>query len=162
MSRPETPRPARRPRYRGTHPRRFDERYKERNPDQYPGMGEHIRAQGRTPAGSHVPVMLDEVIDVLDLAPGQVVADATVGHGGHAAALLERIGSHGSLVAVDHDDAELERTRQRFQKEHPGAPVKFVRSHFAGLGRVQTDFAPRGFDAILVDLGVSSMQLDDP
>ena len=162
MSRPETPRPARRPRYRGTHPRGFDERYKERNPDRYPQMGDHIRAQGRTPAGSHVPVMLDEVLDLMDLQPGQVVADATVGHGGHAAAILDRLGPHGFLVAVDHDDAELERTRQRFQKERPGAPVRFVRSHFAGLGKVQAELVPKGFDAILADLGVSSMHLDDP
>ncbi len=162
MSGPATPRPARRPRYRGTHPRSFDDRYKERNPDRYPQMGDHIRAQGRTPAGSHVPVMLDESLDVLGLAPGQVVADITVGHGGHAAAILDRLGPHGFLVAIDHDDAELERTRQRFQKERPGVPVRFVRSHFAGLGKVQAELAPNGFDAIFADLGVSSMHLDDP
>src|SRR5262245_52085870 len=115
----ESPKPARRPRYRGTHPRRFDERYKEKDPARYPEMAGHIRAQGRTPAGSHVSVMPEESIDLLALAAGDVVVDATVGRGGHAGAILDAIGPTGRLVALDHDQSELERTRQRFLKERP-------------------------------------------
>lgn len=158
----EAPKPPRRPRYRGTHPRRFEQRYKEKDPVRFPQMQDHIRAQGRTPAGSHVPVMLAETIDLLALAPGEVVVDATLGRGGHASAILDAIGPTGRLIGVDHDQAELDRTRERFRRERPGAPVTLVHSHFAGLGKIQAEHAPEGFDAVLADLGVSSMQIDDP
>ncbi|HEX7879944.1 MAG TPA: 16S rRNA (cytosine(1402)-N(4))-methyltransferase, partial [Candidatus Eisenbacteria bacterium] len=146
-----TPKPARRPRYRGTHPRTFDQRYKEKDPARFPTMEAHIRAQGRTPAGSHVPVMLDESIDLLALAPGNVVVDATLGRGGHASAILDAIAPGGRLIGVDHDQAELDRTRERFRRERPGAPVTYVHSTFAGLGKIHAEHAPEGFDAVLAD-----------
>lgn len=155
-------RPRRRPRYRGTHPVKFEERYKERKPDAYPGMSEHIRAQGRTPAGSHVPVLRDECLEALDARPGQVIVDATLGHGGHAEALLERLGPTGRLIALDQDGDELARTEARLRKARPLAPLECYHLTFAGIGKVMSEVAPEGFDGILADLGLSSMQIDDP
>ncbi len=85
----------RRPRYSGTHPRRFGQKYKELNPEAYPEMQGHIRAQGRTPAGTHVPVLLGEVMNWLRPVPGDIVADCTLGYGGHAREFLKRVFAHG-------------------------------------------------------------------
>ena len=155
-------RPRRRPRYPGNHPRRFEQRYKELNPGHWPEMQEHVRAQGRTPAGTHVPVMLDEVMEALDPRPGEMVADGTLGHGGHALAFLDRVGPTGRVYGLDADAGELERARRRIDRERPGAPFRAVHSHFAGLGKLQAAEGLPGFDLIFADLGVSSMQIDDP
>ena len=103
----------RRARYRGTHPRHFDERYKELDPLSDPEVRERVRSQGRTPAGSHVPVMVDEVLAALDPRPGDAIADCTLGFGGHALRFLERILPQGRLIGLDIDGCELERTRAR-------------------------------------------------
>lgn len=113
-----------------------------------------------TPAGMHVPVMAEEVIDALRLFPGAVVADCTLGHGGHSRLILERIGPNGRLLAIDHDGKELERTRARFAETHTN--VEFCRSSYAGIGKAMTGAGISGFNAVLADLGCSSMQLDDP
>lgn len=160
---PTNPPHRRRPRYRGTHPRRFEERYKELAPDKFPDMTDHIRAQGRTPAGSHVPIMVAEVLDCLRPSPGQVVVDCTVGHGGHAAEFLARIGASGTLIGLDIDAAELARTRDRLAAGGQGAGrVALHHMNFAGIAKA---LAREGFadcDVIFADLGVSSMQLDNP
>jgi 16S rRNA (cytosine1402-N4)-methyltransferase len=78
----------RRKRYGGTHPKKFGEKYKERNPQKYPDIHKHLRAKGKTPAGTHVPIMVEEVIGLLKPAPGMVVADCTIGYGGHANAFM--------------------------------------------------------------------------
>ena len=80
----------RRPRYRGTHPRRFEERYKELAHEKYPDIVPHILAKGRTPAGQHVPIMVEEVLTALALAAGERAADCTLGYGGHARRILEQ------------------------------------------------------------------------
>ena len=150
----------RRPRYRGTHPRRFEERYKELNPEQYPEMQEHVRAQGRTPGGTHVPVLLNEVIACLNPQPGEVVADCTVGYGGHAMEFLRRIGPSGLLIGTDVDAAQLERARHRL--EAAGKTVRLYRGNFAGIAKPLRELGIEGYDVIMADLGVSSMQIDDP
>ncbi len=151
----------RRPRYRGTHPRQFQERYKELDAEAYPEMQEHVRAQGRTPAGAHVPVMLAEVLAVLAPQPGAVVADCTLGYGGHARALLERVGPEGLLVGLDVDAEQLARTRDRLSGAgHDN--VHLHHSNFAGLAKVLGLEGLAGADAVFADLGVSSMQIDDP
>lgn len=149
----------RRPRYPGKNPRTFQERYKERAPEKYPEMEAHIRAQGRTPAGAHVPVLLTEVIACLDPQPGNVVVDCTLGYGGHARALLERVGAEGRLIGIDTDGEEITRTTARLAG---AGTLKTFHTNFAGLGRIVAAEAPGGADVILADLGVSSMQLDDP
>jgi len=155
-------RPRRRPRYSGTHPKRFEHRHKELDPAAHPEIHEHIRAQGRTPAGTHVPVLVEEVLTALHPAPGEIVADGTIGYGGHAVEFLRRIGPTGRLIGLDVDGAQLERTAQRLAAE-PNAPVvRLHRSHFAGLGKLLNAEGLDGYDVILADLGVSSMQVDDP
>jgi 16S rRNA (cytosine1402-N4)-methyltransferase len=155
----ETPR-RRRVRYRGTHPRSFEERYKERDAEAYPEMQGHIREQGRTPAGTHVPVMLAEVMRWLAPRAGEAVADVTLGYGGHAEAFLGAIGATGRLVGLDVDADALERAGVRLAK--PGGAVSLHRSNFAGIGKALRAEGLDGFDVIFADLGVSSMQIDDP
>jgi 16S rRNA (cytosine1402-N4)-methyltransferase len=154
----------RRPRYRGTHPRRFEQRYKELDPDAHPELLEHVKSQGRTPAGSHLPVMAEEVLAALDPQPGDAVADCTVGFGGHAVRFLERIGSQGRLIGLDVDGGELERTRVRLAgcAACPKSQVHLHRSHYAELPAVMREEGLTGFDVVFADLGVSSMQIDDP
>ena len=124
----------RRQRYRGTHPQRFEQRYKELNPDRFPEMQAHVRAQGRTPAGTHVPILLAELLDCLAPAPGETVVDCTLGYGGHARGFLERIGPAGKLIGFDVDGLELERTRERLLRG--GFAIEAVRGNFAGqIGR---------------------------
>lgn len=150
----------RRPRYSGTHPRRFEQRYKELDPRKYPQMQEHIRQQGRTPAGAHVPIMVAEALAALEPAPGEIVCDCTLGYGGHAQAFLERIGPAGRLVGLDMDGRQLARTRERLAGL--GMTLAAHHSNFAGLGKALAAEGLAGCDVIFADLGVSSMQLDDP
>ncbi|MCG3129738.1 MAG: Ribosomal RNA small subunit methyltransferase H [Phycisphaerae bacterium] len=151
----------RRPRYRGTHPRRFEERYKERDGERFPGIVDHVRAQGRTPAGSHVPVLLEAVLDRLRPRPGEVVLDGTLGYGGHAQAFLERLAPGGRLIGLDVDAEQLERTRTRMRVPE-GATLSCHARNFSGLAGVLRDEGIVAVDAIFLDLGVSSMQIDDP
>ncbi|MBI5864521.1 MAG: 16S rRNA (cytosine(1402)-N(4))-methyltransferase RsmH [Planctomycetes bacterium] len=155
-----SPRPGRRPRYRGTHPRRFHERYKELDPARYPQEQAHVREQGRTPAGTHVPILVPEILAALAPAAGEIVVDCTLGYGGHARALAERIGSAGRLIGLDIDGVEMARTRDRLADA--GIAIEVARSNFAGLVKVLSGLGLAACDVIFADLGVSSMQLDDP
>jgi 16S rRNA (cytosine1402-N4)-methyltransferase len=123
-------------------------------------MQAHVRAQGRTPAGTHVPVLLREVVDVLAPSPGGIVVDCTVGYGGHAEAFRALLGPSGRLIGLDVDDDALGRAAARLRG--PGAAVSLRRSSFAGLGKVMALEGLSGFDIVFADLGVSSMQIDDP
>ncbi len=154
----------RRPRYRGTHPRRFDERYKELASERYPDIVPHVLAKGRTPAGRHVPILVGEVLEALAPAPGERAVDATLGWGGHAQALLERLAPGGRLLALDVDPIELPRAEARLRALGFGADVLAVRrSNFAGLpAALAAEGWADGADVVLADLGLSSMQIDDP
>lgn len=154
----------RRPRYRGTHPTRFDEKYKELAPEQYPDIVPHVLAKGRTPAGQHVPIMVEEVLQSLAPAPGELAVDATLGYGGHAQRLLERVLPGGKLLALDVDPHELPRTDERLRKLGFGEDVLTIRrSNFAGLPAELAGVGwEDGVDVVLADLGVSSMQIDNP
>jgi 16S rRNA (cytosine1402-N4)-methyltransferase len=152
----------RRPRYAGTHPRRFDERYKERDPDKYPDLEAHVRAQGRTPAGTHVPIMVAEVLAALRPAPGESVADLTVGYGGHALALLERTAPDGRLIGLDLDGPQLEATGRRLAQLVDPARVHLHHSHFAGLPKLLAADGLASVDIMFADLGLASMQIDNP
>lgn len=153
----------RRPRYAGTHPRRFDEKYKERNPERYPETVAKVMAGGKTPAGMHRPIMVAEVLAALAPQPGQVAVDGTLGYGGHAGELLPRLAPGGRLIGLDADPLELPRTEARLRALGFGPEVFSAhRSNFAGLPQVLASLSLPGADLILADLGVSSMQLDDP
>jgi 16S rRNA (cytosine1402-N4)-methyltransferase len=154
------PRP-RRVRYKGTHPRRFAEKYKELAPEPNQEELEKVVARGQTPAGTHRPIMVEEILALLEPGPGEVALDATLGYGGHARELLPRLLPGGHLFGVDVDPLELPRTEARLRALGFGEDVLTVRRmNFAGLPRLQAESG--GFDLVLADLGVSSMQLDDP
>ena len=152
--------PRRRQRYSGTHPKSFADRYKELAPEKYPQMQSHIRASGRTPAGTHVPVLLEEVLACLRPCPGDAVVDCTVGYAGHAMEFLRRIGVSGRLVGLDVDGPHLEQARRRLKGLD--APASLHRMNFAAMPKAMADEGIEGFDIIFADLGVSSMQIDDP
>ena len=153
----------RRPRYPGKNPRAFHEKYKELNPERYPADVEKILASGKTPAGTHRPIMVAEVLRCLEPAAGDVAVDCTLGGGGHAQAILERIQPGGRLIGLDVDPLELPRTEAHLRAAGFG-PEKFVAHHmnFAGLPQVLATEGLAAVDLILADLGVSSMQLDNP
>ncbi|MCL2329724.1 MAG: 16S rRNA (cytosine(1402)-N(4))-methyltransferase RsmH [Phycisphaerae bacterium] len=151
----------RRQRYSGSHPRRFEHRYKEHAPQAYPGIVEQVRARGGTPAGTHIPVLVDEIMAALRPAPGELVADCTLGYGGHTEVFLDRIAPTGRVWAFDVDAASMQRTKERLAPK-AGDRIRYHRSNFAGIGKVLGEAGIDGFDVILADLGVSSMQVDMP
>jgi 16S rRNA (cytosine1402-N4)-methyltransferase len=153
----------RRPRYTGTHPRRFDEKYKEHEPERYPDTVEKVLASGKTPAGTHVPILIAEILEVLNPQPGDVAVDCTLGYGGHARAMLPRLQPGGKLLGLDVDPLELPKTEARMRGLGFGPDV-FVarRSNFAGLPGALAAEGLAGADCVLADLGVSSMQFDAP
>lgn len=161
MDESEQPR-KRRMRYRSTHPRRFEEKYKEHNPERYPEDVAKVISRGNTPAGSHRPICVEEILQVLEPYPGQIGLDATLGYGGHARELLARIVPGGKLWALDVDGQEILRTEQRLRALGYGEDVLCTRQlNFAGINKLLAE-VEHGFDFILADLGVSSMQLDNP
>ncbi len=154
----------RRPRYRGTHPRAFHEKYKELAPERYPEIIEHVRQRGMTPAGQHVPILVEEALEVLAPRPGERGVDATFGFGGHAQRFLERIAPGGTLLALDVDPLVLPRTEARLRAAGHGPEALVVRrTNFAALASVLFEVGwESGVDFLFADLGVSSMQIDDP
>ena len=153
----------RRPRYPGKNPRGFHQKYKELNPERYAEDVQKILASGKTPAGTHRPIMVDEVLGCLQPAPGEVAIDCTLGGGGHAQAILEHIQPGGRLIGLDVDPLELPRTEARLRAAGFG-PETFVtrQGNFAGLPQVLVAEGIAAADMILADLGVSSMQIDNP
>ncbi len=155
--------PSRRPRYQGKNPRRFDQKYKELQPDRYADDVAKIVASGKTPAGTHRPIMVAEILDVLRPQPGETAVDCTLGYGGHARELLKAIQPGGRLVALDADPQEMPKTEQRLRTlGYPDESLLVARTNFAGLSRALAEHAPGGADVLLADLGLSSMQIDDP
>ena len=150
----------RRVRYKGTHPRKFEEKYKELNPEKYGADVDKIIQSGKTPAGMHISIMVDEILEFLDIQPGQIGLDATLGYGGHSRRMLEKLQGQGHLYATDIDPIEAEKTRQRLAEAGYGPEILTIkRMNFAQLDEVAPD---QKFDFILADLGVSSMQIDNP
>lgn len=150
----------RRVRYKGTHPRHFEEKYKELDPERYQDEVEKILRSGKTPAGMHRPICVKEILDFLHVRPGQVGLDATLGYGGHSRKLLEALQGRGHLYATDVDPIESEKTKARLEGLGYG-PELFTlrRMNFAQLDQVAPGVL---FDFVLADLGVSSMQIDNP
>ena len=151
----------RRPHYSGTHPRRFEEKYKEHQPEKYRETVQKVMGKGSTPAGMHVSIMVQEILDVLQIQPGQVGLDATLGYGGHTRAMLEKLEGQGHITALDVDPIESAKTTERLRAAGYGEELLTVKlTNFANLDQVALEQGP--FDFILADLGVSSMQIDDP
>lgn len=163
MNEPSPDRPPRRPRYRGKNPRYFHEKYKEHQPEKYADVVAKVLASGKTPAGTHRPIMVDEIITFLAPAPGQVAVDCTLGFGGHATSVLAAIQPGGKLIGVDADPLELPKTELRLRGlGHAPESLIVRRMNFAGVLNFVLQEAPTGADMLLADLGLSSMQIDDP
>ena len=166
-----TPTPhKRRPRYSGKNPRRFQEKYKEHHPQRYVETVSKVIASGKTPAGTHRPIMVTETLEILAPKSGEVAVDCTLGYGGHAQEILPRLRPEGKLLGLDVDPIELPRTEARLRALGFGPEIFTAhRSNFAGLPQILAAEAaarnrpntPIGADLILADLGASSMQIDD-
>jgi 16S rRNA (cytosine1402-N4)-methyltransferase len=155
-------RPSRRRRYHGKNPRRFEDKYKEHDPERYAETVAKVIASGKTPAGSHIPIMVDECLAALGLKPGMIGVDATLGYGGHALRILESITPGGMLIGADQDPIELPKTERRLRQRGYGAECFIVvRSNYAGIAKLLAERSLRA-DFMFADLGCSSMQFDDP
>lgn len=151
----------RRVRYSGTHPRRFEEKYKEHNPEKYADTVAKVIAKGSTPAGMHIPIMADEILDFLKIQPGQKGLDATLGYGGHSGRMLACLKGEGHLYALDADPIESAKTKERLQNQGYGPEILTVKLlNFANVDELLPESGQ--FDFVLADLGLSSMQIDNP
>ena len=202
---PEETTHKRRVRYKGTHPRAFEEKYKEHDPEKYADTVAKVIEKGSTPAGMHIPIMVNEILEFLQIRPGQRGLDATLGYGGHTRKMLEKLtkvsgtseltgevhikddvqtkgdswknpeensednseevfrekAPEGHLYALDVDPIEIIKTGERLQKAGYGEEIlTILQQNFANLETVAKEYGP--FDFMLADLGVSSMQIDDP
>ncbi len=153
----------RRVRYRGTHPRRFAEKYKEHDPQRYAADVEKILASGKTPASTHRPICVKEIMEVLAPKPGEIAVDATLGYGGHALEIARAVLPGGRLYGLDVDPIELPKTEARLRSAGiPGEALIVRRTNFAGLPQLLAGEGLSGVDMIVADLGISSMQMDNP
>ena len=151
----------RRVRYKGTHPRNFNEKYKELQPEKYAETVEKIIQKGNTPAGMHISIMVEEILDFLAIKPGEIGLDATLGYGGHTSAMLKCLENKGHIYALDIDPIEIAKTRERLEKMGYGPDILTIKHlNFADVDQVVAEAGK--FDFILADLGVSSMQIDNP
>lgn len=151
----------RRVRYKGTHPRKFEEKYKEHNPEKYADTIEKVISKGSTPAGMHISIMVKEILDFLQIQPGQNGLDATLGYGGHTRRMLECLRGKGHIYALDVDPIEIVKTKERLAGLGYGSEIlTVIQENFSNIDLVAAEHGP--FDFILADLGVSSMQIDNP
>ena len=151
----------RRVRYKGKYPRKFEEKYKELNPEKYKDTIEHVISKGNTPAGMHISIMVQEILDFLKIQPGETGFDATLGYGGHTKAMMECLHGEGHMYATDVDPEESAKTRKRLAEQGFGEDILTVKlQNFCTIDEIAKEAG--GFDFILADLGVSSMQIDNP
>lgn len=151
----------RRIRYSGTHPRNYKEKYKELHPEKYPDTVAKIIQKGSTPAGMHISICVKEILEFLQIKPGQTGLDATLGYGGHTLEMMKCLESKGHMYALDVDAIELKKTRERLEKLGYGPEILTIRQlNFAKIDEIEKEAGP--FDFVLADLGVSSMQIDNP
>lgn len=151
----------RRPRYKGKYPKRFEEKYKELQPEKYQDTIEHVISKGNTPAGMHISIMVNEILDFLKIQPGEIGFDATLGYGGHTKAMLQQLQGQGHIYATDVDPVESAKTKKRLADQGFGEEILTIRlQNFCTIDEIAKEVG--GFDFILADLGVSSMQIDNP
>ncbi len=151
----------RRVRYSGKYPRRFEEKYKELNPEKYSDTVSHVISKGSTPAGMHISICVQEILDFLEIQPGQVGLDCTLGYGGHSQKMLDCLKGQGHLYSLDVDPIESAKTIERLRKAGYGEDIWSVKLiNFADIDQVAEEAGK--FDFVLADLGVSSMQIDNP
>ncbi len=151
----------RRVRYSGTHPKKFSEKYKEQNPELYGDEVQKIIEKGKTPAGMHISICVQEILDFLQIEPGQKGLDATLGYGGHTSKMIEKLEGDGHVYGLDIDPIEIVKTEARLRSKGFGEDIFTpVHINFAEIDKVCEEHGK--FDFLLADLGVSSMQIDNP
>lgn len=151
----------RRVHYKGKYPKKFEEKYKELQPEKYGDTIAHVIEKGNTPAGMHISIMVKEIMEFLQIKPGEIGFDATLGYGGHTKAMLERLEGQGHIYATDVDPEESAKTKKRLADLGFGEEILTVRlQNFCTIDEIAKEVG--GFDFILADLGVSSMQIDNP
>lgn len=151
----------RRVRYSGAYPKSYKEKYKELNPEKYADTVSRVIQKGSTPAGMHISICVNEILEFLQIKPGQTGLDATLGYGGHTQEMLKCLDSRGHLYALDVDPIESAKTKERLEKLGFGEDILSIRlQNFADIDRVSEEAGL--FDFVLADLGVSSMQIDNP
>ena len=143
----------RRKRYSGTHPKTFEEKYKD--------TIEKVISKGSTPAGMHISIMVNEILDVLNIKPGEKGLDATLGYGGHTRKMLNCLNGNGHVYGLDVDETEIAKTTNRLRNMGFSEDIfTSINTNFANIGEISKQYGP--FDFVLADLGVSSMQIDNP
>lgn len=151
----------RRVRYSGTHPKKFNEKYKELNPDLYPETIERVIKKGSTPVGMHLSIMVNEIIDFLKIQEGEIGLDCTLGYGGHTSKMLEQLNHTGHMYALDIDPIESVKTKERLFNKGYGEDILTIKNYnFKDIDVLSKEVGL--FDFVLADLGVSSMQIDNP
>lgn len=151
----------RRVRYSGTHPRHFSEKYKEHQPEKYADVVEKVIRKGSTPAGMHISICVKEILDFLQIQPGQKGMDATLGYGGHTLEMLKCLKGEGHIYGLDVDPIESAKTKERLRNLGYGEDILTVKLlNFRNIDQVAAEAGK--FDFVLADLGVSSMQIDNP
>jgi len=108
----------------------------------------------------HTPVMLQEILDYLNLSPGNIIVDATIGTAGHSKAMLERILPGGRLIGIDRDEESLSVARQRLREF--SSSCEFVHGNFADIDTILNNLNIKKIGGVIFDLGISSFQLEDP
>lgn len=151
----------RRVRYKGTHPRTYKEKYKELQPEKYADTIEKVIRKGSTPAGMHISICVQEILDFLQIQPGQTGLDATLGYGGHSSKMLEQLQNQGHLYALDVDPIEMKKTKERLAGMGYCPEILSIKHlNFADVDQLLPESGK--FNFALADLGVSSMQIDNP
>lgn len=151
----------RRVRYNGTHPKNYKEKYKELNPEKYPDTVAKVISKGSTPVGMHISICVKEILEFLQIKPGQIGLDATLGYGGHTSEMLKCLESKGHIYALDVDPIEIVKTKERLEGFGFGPEILTIKQlNFANIDEVAKEAGK--FDFVLADLGVSSMQIDNP
>ena len=157
----QEPKHQRRVRYKGTHPRSYKEKYKEIQPEKYADTVEKVIKKGSTPAGMHISICVNEILEFLQIKPGQIGLDATLGYGGHSLEMLKCLESEGHLYGLDVDPIEIVKTRERLERLGYGPEILTINQlNFADIDQLASKVGT--FDFVLADLGVSSMQIDNP
>ncbi len=151
----------RRIRYKGTHPKAFKDKYKELQPEKYADDVAKVIQKGSTPAGMHRSICVKEILEFLQITPGQTGLDATLGYGGHTLEMLKCLNAKGHLYAMDVDPIELPRTQERLEGLGYGPEILSIKQmNFSDIDQMAFESGPLNF--VLADLGVSSMQIDNP
>lgn len=108
---------------------------------------------------SHIPVLLNEAVDSLNIKPDGIYIDGTAGGGGHSAEILKRLGSNGKLISIDQDPTAIAAVTKRFQDDNRSV---IVQSNFSRMAQTASELDIYAVDGVLLDIGVSSVQLDTP